>query len=287
MSLLRQFHFPKFLLFGLIAAAVAGLACADGAAAADAVKIGGTGGALGDMSRLADAYMRTHPDTRIVVVPRSLGGDGGIKALRAGAIDIALVIEPLSPDQSAAGLTAIPYAKSALVFATRQDTPFDGVTTDWVIDVYRGAVTSWPDGKPIRLVLRPAHDSDMKILYAHSDAMKKAMEAALARPGLLIVDTAQAAARKLEQLEGSLGSTTFAQIQSEQTPLKLLTFDGVAPTAQMVAAGRYPLVKFFYHVTRADASAATRDFTAFLGSEEAAAILQKTGNVRIAAAPRG
>jgi phosphate transport system substrate-binding protein len=287
MSWLRQFHFPKFLLVGLIAAAAAGFVGADRGAAADVVKIGGTGGALGDMSRLADAYMRTHPDTRIVVLPRSLGGDGGIKALRAGAIDIALVIEPLSSDDSAAGLTAMPYAKSALVFATRRDTPFDAVTADWVVDVYRGAVTSWPDGKPIRLVLRPAHDSDMKILYAHSEAMRKAMEAALARPGLLIVDTAQAAARKLEQLEGSLGSTTFAQIQSEQLPLKLLTFDGVAPTAQMVADGRYPLVKFFYHVTRPDASAATRGFIAFLGSDEAVAILQKTGNVRVADAPRG
>jgi len=287
MSLLRQFHLRKALLSCLIATAIAGVVGADRAAAADIVKIGGTGGALGDMSRLADAYMRSHPDAKVVVLPRSLGADGGIKALRAGAVDISLVIEPLSPDDRAAGLTAVPYAKSALVFATRQDTPFDGVTTDWVIDVYRGAVTTWPDGKPIRLVLRPAHDSDMKILYAHSDAMKKAMELALARPGLLIEDTAQLAARKLMQLEGSLGSTTFAQIQSEQTPLKLLTFDGVAPTAQMVAAGRYPLVKFFYHVTRVDASAATRDFIAFLGSEEAAAILQKTGNVRIAAAPRG
>ena len=132
MSLLRQFHFRKVLLFCLIAAAAVGLVGAKRATAADTIKIGGTGGALGDMSRIADAYMRTHPDTRIVVVPRSLGGDGGIKALRAGAIDIALVIEPLSPDHSAAGLTAIPYAKSALVFATRLDTPFDGVTqTGW------------------------------------------------------------------------------------------------------------------------------------------------------------
>ncbi|QWG21090.1 substrate-binding domain-containing protein [Bradyrhizobium sediminis] len=287
MSLLRRFHFPTLLLFCLIAAAAASLAGADRATAADTIRIGGTGAALGDMSRLADAYMQTHPDTKIVVLPRSLGGDGGIKALRAGAIDIALVIEPLSPDEGSPGLTASPYAKSALAFATRLDTPFDSVTTDWVVDVYRGAVTHWPDGKPIRLVLRPSHDSDMKILYAHSDAMKQAMQAALARSGLLIADTAQAAARKLEQLEGSLGSTTLAQVQSEQTPLKLLTFDGVAPTAEMVAAGRYPLVKFFYHVTRPDASAVVRDFVSFLGSDEAAAILQKTGNVRIANAPRG
>ena len=93
--MLRRIHFPKFLLFCLIVAAAAGLAGADRATAADTVRIGGTGSTLGDMKLLADAYARTHPDTKIVVLPY-LGNVGGIKALRAGALDISLTTDPLN-----------------------------------------------------------------------------------------------------------------------------------------------------------------------------------------------
>lgn len=283
--MLRKIHFLKFLLFCLIAAA-ASSAGADRATAADTIKIGGTGSALGDMTRLADAYMRTHPDIKIIVLP-SLASAGGINALRAGTIGIALSAEPLSPKETAAGLTAVPYAKSALSFVTRADTLADAVTSAWLIDVYSGTVTKWPDGKPIRLILRSEYASGTKIVSGYSEAMNQAMKAASARPGLLIEDTAQAAAQKAAQLEGSLGTASLSQIKNEQLALKLLAFDGVMPSAETVASGRYPLVRTFYHVTRADASAAVRDFIAFLKSAEAAAILEKTGNVIVTGAPRG
>jgi phosphate transport system substrate-binding protein len=283
--LLARHHFSKLLLLCLTLVAAAGSCGADLVFAAATVKIGGTGSALGDMTLLSDAYTRTHPGTQVVVLP-SLGSGGGIKALRAGAIDVSLTTEPLSADETAAGLTATPYAKTPLALATRPETPVDAVTSAWMIDVYRGVVTQWPDGKPIRLVLRPAYDSDMKILFAFSDSLKKAMETALERPGLLIEDTAQAAVNRLAQLNGSLGSATFSQINSEQVALKLLAFDGVVPNPEALVSGRYPLIKTFYRVTRADTSAAARDFMAFLGSAEAAAILRKTGNVTITDAPR-
>jgi phosphate transport system substrate-binding protein len=266
-------------------AAAAIVTSADRALAAETITIGGTGSTLGDMKLLAEAYMRRHPDIKVVVLPY-LGNVGGIRALRSGAVDIALTTEPLSPDEVAAGLTATPYAKTALAFATRPDTPIDAVTSAWLSDVYRGVVTQWPNGKPIRLMLRPKHDSDMKILFAYSDAMKKAMQAALERPGMLIVDNAQEAGKNLAQLEGSLGSTTLAQSRSEQIAIKLLALDGVAPTAEAVASGRYPLVKHFLFVTRPDASAATRGFITFLKTDEAAAILARNGNVVVIAAPR-
>lgn len=284
--MLRHVHFPKFLLLCLIAAAAAGLTGADRAIAADTLKIGGTGSALGDMTRLADAYMRTHPDTKIIVLP-SLASVGGIRALRADTLSIALTAEPVSPEETAAGLTAVPYAKTALGFATRADTPADAVTSAWLSDVYSGKVTQWPDGTPIRLVLRPEHDSDTKIISRSSEVMTQAVKAALSRPGLLIEDTAQAAAQKLAQLKGSLGSASLAQIKSEQVAIKLLALDGIMPSAETLASGRYPLVRTFYHVTRADTSATVRDFIAFLKSDEAAAILAKTGNVIVAGAPRG
>lgn len=250
------------------------------AGAAETLAIGGTGSALGAMSELAKAYMRTHPEVEIAVLP-SLGSNGGIKALRAGALDISLTTEPLSEEHTAAGLTAVPYAKTALAFGTRNDNPADDVAASWIVDVYTGLLTEWPDGTQIRLILRPAHDSDMKILAAFSDPMAGAVATALQRPGLLIEDTAQDAGQKLAQLGGSLGTTTLAQVVSEGLHIKLLRFDGVAATTANLASGKYPLVKSFYYVRREDASPTARDFLAFLASDEAAAILEEGGNVAV------
>lgn len=254
------------------------------AGAADTIKIGGTGSALGSMTLIAEAYMRTHPDRAVVVLP-SLGIIGGMRALRAGTIEICLSAETLSPEDVAAGLVSVAYSKSALGFATRPDTPVEGVTAEWLVDVYRGTITRWPDGTPIRLVLRPAHDSDTKIASSYSEPMRQALAAALERPGLLIEDTAQSAAQKLAQLEGSLGTANQTQIASERLALKLLPVDGVAPGVETLVSGRYRLVRTLYHVTRPDASTAVRDFIAFIGSAEAAAILAKTGNVGVAPRP--
>jgi phosphate transport system substrate-binding protein len=284
--MLWRIRFSSLLLLGCVVGAAAHVVGPGRAAAAETVKVGGTGSALGDMKNIADAYMRGHPGTTVIVLP-SLGASGGLKALRAGAIDIALIAaEPLSSGDTAAGLTATPYAKTALVLATRSDTPIDAVTSNWLNDVYRGTVTRWPNGKPIRLVLRPAHDSDMKIMFASSEETKRALEAALERPGLLIEDTAQGAGQKLAQLEGSLGSSTLAQIESERLAIKPLAVDGVMPSVETLRSGRYPLVKEFSYVTRADTSAAARDFIAFLKSDAAGSILEQTGNVRISNATR-
>jgi phosphate transport system substrate-binding protein len=260
------------------------VAGAQRAVAADTIQIGGTGSALGSMTMIAEAYMRAHPDRTVVVLP-SLGIMGGMRALRTGIIAICLSADPLSPDEKADGLVSVPYAKSALGFATRPDTPVEGVTADWLADVYRGTITRWPNGTPIRLVLRPAHDSDTRIASSYSEPMRQAIAAALERPGLLIEDTAQSATRQLARLEGSLGTANQTQIKSEQLALKLLSIDGVAPDVETIVAGRYRLVRTLYHVTRPDAPAAVRDFIAFIGSEEAAGILTSTGNIAVATRP--
>ncbi len=62
------------------------------------LKIGGTGAALGTMRILADQFVRKRPDIS-VVIPDSLGSGGGIKAVLAGALDIALSSRQLKPKE--------------------------------------------------------------------------------------------------------------------------------------------------------------------------------------------
>ena len=122
-------------------------------------KIGGTGMALGTMSALAEAYARSNPDTKIIVLP-SLGSGGGIKAVASGAIQIAVAGRALSGSETGQGLVAVEYGRTPFVFAVSVKTRVTGLTLPQLVDIYSGKTGLWPDGARIRLVLRPPTDAD-------------------------------------------------------------------------------------------------------------------------------
>lgn len=138
------------------------------------IRIGGTGGALGTMQQLAKAFKKTHPEVNIVLFP-SLGSSGGIRAVQEGALDIAISSRPLDDAEHNRGLVAIEYAKTPFVFVISSKSSITGLTTRQAVEIYEGGMQSWPDGSPIRLVMRPERDSDTALLKSMSDAMKNAV----------------------------------------------------------------------------------------------------------------
>ncbi|MCB1808002.1 MAG: substrate-binding domain-containing protein, partial [Candidatus Competibacteraceae bacterium] len=114
-------------------------------AQAEAFRIGGTGGALATLQLLADAYGQSHPEVEITVLP-SLGSGGGIKALAAGAIQLAVSSRPLKDAETRLGVNAFEYGRTAFVFAVGRETAVDSVTTQEVAAIYSGALEHWPDG---------------------------------------------------------------------------------------------------------------------------------------------
>ena len=73
-------------------------------ALADAIRIGGTGAAIGTIHLLAEAFKHAHPEHTVKILP-SLGTSGGLKALQAGALDIALAARDVNAEEKSAGLS--------------------------------------------------------------------------------------------------------------------------------------------------------------------------------------
>ena len=179
--------------------------------AAETLRIGGTGSALGGMQRLADAFKSQHPDIDVIVLP-SLGSGGGIKALIAGKIELGISARPLNAEETAAGLVEREYARTPLVFATRLDTAADGVTLAQLAAAYRGDLATWPDGSRLRLVMRPASEADTAFLRTLSPEMDKAVDAAISRDDLFVAINDQDNAKALEDIRGSLGVISVGQM---------------------------------------------------------------------------
>lgn len=266
----------KLLGLAMVAAAI-GLIHGGPAPAAERLVIGGTGGDLATMRRLGEAFATARPGVSVEVLP-SLGSGGGIKAVLAGRIDLAISSRAVRGAETGQGAMSVPYARTALALVTsRSDAP--GLTTADLVEIYTGAVTAWPDGKPIRLVLRPDTDSDTKIVGEALPGMKAALAAAAARPVIPVGASDQEAASLLESTTGSLGFISLPMVTAEGRVLTLLTLDGVLPGADTVADGRYPVPKTFHFVHRSDPPGPVAAFLRFVGSEEGQRILRELGHV--------
>jgi phosphate transport system substrate-binding protein len=263
----------RFAILALILrSTVAGVPMAWG----ETLRLGGTGSALATMKQLAEAFHKRNPQFAVTIVP-SLGSSGGIKALAAGALDIAVISRPLESEEAAQGMVAREYGRTPFVLVTNQK-GLTRMTLQQVADIVAGRVTKWPDGTPIRLVLRPTSDYDTTLWANFSPGMKQALASARRREGMVVAMTDQDAADEIDHLPGAFGVTSLALVMSEKRRFELITLDGVTPTVRALADNRYPYFKIMSVVTRGDGPAAAQGFIDYLRSREARAVLARTGH---------
>ena len=241
------------------------------------LKIGGTGAALGTMAQLAAAFQKKYPGVR-VIIPPSLGSTGGIKAVIAGALDLGLSSRPLTEAEARQGLVAFEYARSPFLLVTSHNAAGVNFTLQQVASLYAGDITSFHDGTPIRLIIRPDFDVDMRLLRSLSPEMDQAVQKAQAREGMIVAVTDHDNGEILEKSRGSLGWMTLAQLISENLKLEPLPIDTILPSQANFASGKYPFFKSFSAVTGAQPSPMAKAFLEFLTSAEGRAILLRNGH---------
>ena len=245
---------------------------------AETLRICGTGGAIGGMKLLAEAFRKAEPGVDVIIL-QCLGSSGGIRAVLAGKLDIGLSARPLSPEEMAQGPRQTAYARTAFVFAVNPDVNLSDTTLAEVIDIYAGRKTDWEGGAALRIILRPAADTDTIVLRKISPEMAYAVERSQKREGLIVATTDQDSADEIERTRGSFGTSTLALVVSEQRRIRTLSLSGVTPTTKSVRDGTYPYTKTFFLVTRQAPSPAAGKFIRFVRSPEGKAILSRVGHV--------
>lgn len=256
--------------------ALCALALLTTGARAEEIRMGGTGAGLGTLRLLAEAYARQQSADTVQVLP-SLGSGGGMKALLAGAVQVAVIARPLQDKESQAGAVAVEIGRTPFVFASHAATKARSLSTQNLVDIYAGRLDQWPEGLPIRLVLRPVGDTDSETIKAISPAMREAKSAAEQRKGMLFAVTDQDAADTLEKTPGSFGPATLALILTERRALKVLALDGVTPEPRTLADGSYPHAKPMLLVTGPRSTPAAQAFVAFARSPVARELLARNG----------
>ena len=244
-------------------------------AVAEAIRISGTGGAIGTMRILGEAFGKNNPGIRVEILP-VMGSSGSIRAVGAGRLDVGLSGRTLSAEERALGVVETKYARTPFVFGVNSAVKMTGLTLEGLAAIYSGD-REWENGKRIRLVLRPPEDSDIPVLKSMSPAMRRAVDIAMRRKGMIVATTDDDAANAIESVPGAFGGTTLSLVVSEKRALRVLALDGVVPSVKAMADRSYPYSKTFFMVTKRNPSDAVRRFIDFVRSTAGAAILAKYG----------
>ncbi len=242
------------------------------ATASTRLAIGGTGAALGTIRRLAEAFVAQNAGVQLDL-PSSLGTTGGLRAVLAGVIDVAVGVRPVNAEETAAGARSQVFARSPFGFVTSRPNPPTDLTSNDIVEIYAMRRRNWSDGSPIRAVLRTRRDGDSLFIIERFPATELAMDEAHAKKLLPVAQTDQRNLDLAEKLEGSFTSSTLAAVVSEGRKLRTLALDGVQPSLEATASGAYPHVRSLHFVTMPTTSEAGHAFIAFVRSARGASIL--------------
>lgn len=214
---------------------------------------------------------------QLEVIP-ALGSSGGLRAAADGMLDVAVSGRALKPDEKAQGLTQSIAIRTPFVLVTSKPQPSTLKSIE-IADIYLSAKAVWPDRSPMRIIIRPASDSDTPLLGGMFPRMVSALEQARKRGEIPVAATDQDNADMAETTPGSLAGSTFTQVLGERRKLHFIPIDGVEPSLENLERGAYPFAKTFYFVLPAKKNPIAERFVAFLGTAKGQAALRATGNL--------
>ena len=242
------------------------------------VRVGGSGAAMG-LTRLFARTFAEHKLGRLELMPRSLGSSGGIQAVLAGALDVSVSTRPLTAAEERQGAQQTLIGRSPIVFVTSRTEGARVVSREQVVKMFGTHQLLWPDGKPIYVVLRPLHQPVMAALSEQMAGMRDALYRGWQAPGRPHAYTAQDNLEMATTLPNSLAVTSLTQLVTEQSRLSRLHLDGIAPTAENLRSGAYPLAVPLYLVTTSRPTAGAQAFIRFVLGRPGRAILADAGIV--------
>ncbi len=252
------------IFFSQIAAGTAG----------ETLRIGGTG-AANEMIKRVGALFTAETGIVVQLVP-SLGTSGANRALADGVIDVSISGRPLSPAETAKGLTAVAELRTPFGMATSHPNP-NGFKSSEIARLYQSDHPTWADGTPLRIILRPTTESDTWLLGQLFPGMSEAIAKNRKRADLSVAATDQDNADMAEKAPGSLVGASLMQIQTERRNLRFVPIDGVAASLENYKSGAYPFGKTLYFVLGAKKSPAGERFLTFLRSPKGIAALHEAG----------
>jgi phosphate transport system substrate-binding protein len=242
------------------------------------VKIGGSSSSYTALESLGTAYRDQSQNFKMTMLPKGQS-ESAIAGVKAGLMNIAAISRTLKPEEKAADIQYTPMAQDGLLVATHKSvTGVRNLTTANLKAIYSGQVANWkalggPDAE-IVVLDRPEDESAKMLLRKHylgKDLTNAPNAVVLKQEGELMT--------ALENTPNAIGAFSYAQAMAKKMPVNHISLEGVAPTAENIAAGKYLMVRQLGLVTKTNPGPQTQSLLSFIQSTEGKKILQDQGFV--------
>jgi phosphate transport system substrate-binding protein len=236
------------------------------------------------MKELAQAYeQKTGTEIKL----SGGGASKGIRAASAGTTDIGGtcrhwlkdVNSEINPQEQDAEL--IQVAWDALVVIVHPDNEVDNISVEQLKQIYGGKISNWSEvggaDRPIGVIARDGKTSGVGYMFRQ---LVFSDPAYTIKARALRVKSSGPLEKKVEKVKTAIAIDGVSSAKKRK--VKFLSLDGVAPTKENIAAGRYSLFRPLYlAINNSKASAETKKFIEYALSSEGQAIISKQGTVNL------
>ena len=199
----------------------------------------------------------------------------GYQAIVDGDTDILFCASPSAEQKQYAEdkgveLVYVPVGLEAFVFFVNENNPVDSLTTDQIRDIYAGKYTNWSEvggaNRAINPVTRLSGSGSQSAMDAFMGDRKTAVKSPLAITGASIGFSFRF------YMDGIVGNEA----------VKMLSLNGVYPSAENIRNGTYPIIAKFYVIYRSDNKNENIPVLIdWILSDEGQQIIEESGYVRI------
>ena len=232
------------------------------------------------VQRWAEDFMKKHPGAKVQVTG---GGTGvGIAALINGTTEIATASRQIKDaeakklkERSRTDPVELAVAKDGVAFYVNSSNPVNALTVEQLRGIYLGDITNWKEvgGPDTRIVLYSRENSSGTYVFVKDHLLKGDDFAAAAQtlPGTAAVVNAVS-----KETHGiGYGGNAYAKGVKE---LKVkVGQEEIAPSAENVKSGKYPLSRDLYLYLRAQPQGDAKAFIDFALSAEGQQLVTKVG----------
>lgn len=208
-------------------------------------------------STIQPILSRLQPDIeRLTGEPLALRGGGsgaGIKDATSGKSTLGMVSRALKSEEKAS-LQSATIGFDALAIIVNRENPLNALSKAQVADLYTGKTSNWqavggPD-LPVVRITKEVGRSTLELFEGYSGLLSAARTGIEGKPQISRDShTIGANIEALTLVGGMRGAIGYVSLGTAQAmvaagmPVKVLTLDGVAPSAQTIVQRSYPIVR--------------------------------------------
>jgi phosphate transport system substrate-binding protein len=251
----------------LFAGLLAGLAggC-NRAPATDTLLMAGSATMQWYMQPVAEAFMKKHPNVKIV--NEEGGSTAALIALRRGAIEIAMADRDLAADEDDLEVANYMVARDGLAIVVNRANPVSSISSQNLSLVYDGTITSW----------KGLGGADARIAVVVRDVLGSMGKRSGTRKSfgdlVLAGDEPRGDAKRtrtgaemLEAVKRDPLAIGYIMLREMSSEVKALEVDGVPMSRATMLSGRYPLARSYYLVVQRPTPTAEKVVEFTLGKE--------------------